>query len=129
MRYLLAGLLVVLSMAFAYGQDRFRVDYNYFAIYHSKTKTWSEWEQGSNTFVFNINSNGDVALYQANGEVVYYRKVSGVEEKKTDTGKEYQIIYVLDKDGLRCGLQLFTDPTLGLKIMYDDIMIQFVKEK
>lgn len=129
MKYLLTTCLVFLTITLTYGQDRFRVDYTHFAIYHAKTATWSEWEKGSNTFVFNVNNNGDVALYQANGDVVYYRKVSKIEEKITDTGHEYQMIHVLDKDGLRCGLQLFYDTTLGLKIIYDDIMIQFMKEK
>lgn len=107
---------------------KFRVDYNYISVYDPKTKTWGEWQSGDNTFVININEKGDIAHFKANGETVIYKKLSGVEEGYTEMGNHhYQIIEALDDDGDVFRFQLFDDTSIGLKMMWDSFMIQFVK--
>ncbi|MHA3047728.1 hypothetical protein JSO59_010290 [Riemerella anatipestifer] len=114
------------AMNMAFGQNKFRVDYNYVAAYDPKTETWGEWQEGDNTFVININSNGDIAHLKANGETVIYKKLSGVEEGYTDKGyHHYQIIKALDEDGDVFRFQIFDDKSIGLKMMWGKFMIQF----
>ena len=106
---------------------KFRIDYNYIAVYDPETETWGEWQSGDNTFVININEKGDIAHLKANGETVIYKKLSGVEEGYTEKGnKHYQIIKALDEDGDVFRFQLFDDTSLGLKMMWGSFMIQFV---
>lgn len=107
--------------------SRFRRDYNIISIYDRDTDKWSEWKSGDNTFVINYNDNGDIAHYKPNGEMALYKKISSVEEDKTDSGERYQIITALDEDGLRFKFQFFDDPKIGLKLIYNDVMIQFAK--
>lgn len=107
--------------------SKFRRDYSVVSIYNFDTKKWSEWKDGDNTFVFNINDNGDIAHYKASGETVIYKNVSKVEEGSTNSGENYQAIKVLDEDGTVFRLQLFDDKEIGLKMMYGNVMIQFAK--
>ncbi len=108
--------------------SKFRNDYNNVAIYNPKTKSWGEWKKGDNTFVININEKGDIAHLKANGETVIYKKLSGVEEGYTEKDNEhYQIIKALDENGDVFRFQLFDDPTIGLKMMWGELMIQFAK--
>jgi hypothetical protein len=106
---------------------RFRRDYNVLCFYDSDTEKWSEWKTGDNTFVINYNDNNDIAHYKANGEMVVYKKISGVEDDYTDGGEHYQIISALDEEGIRFRFQFFDDPKIGLKLIYKNIMIQFAK--
>lgn len=106
---------------------RFRRDYNVISFYDKDTKKWSEWKSGDNTFVINYNDNGDIAHYKPNGEMALYKKISAVEEDKTESGEKYQIVTALDEDGLRFRFQFFNDPKIGLKLIYNDIMVQFAK--
>ena len=107
--------------------EKFRVDYNYVAVYDKEANKWSDWKEGFNTFVVNINNNGNIMHVKANGEKVIYRKLSGVEEGSTQEGKHYQIIRALDNDGDSFSFQIFDDVSVGLKMMYGNIMIQFAK--
>lgn len=107
--------------------QRFRMDYNYIAFYDPEEGEWSEWDKVDNTFVFNINENGDIAHIRANGKTIIYKKLTGVEKSKTDDGEEYQIMNALDEDGNVFRLQIFDNPSVGLKMMYGDIMVQFAK--
>lgn len=107
---------------------KFRVDYNYVAVYDPETESWGEWKSGDNTFVININERGDIAHLKANGETVIYKKLSGVEEGYTEIGnKRYQIIKALDEDGDVFRFQLFDDTSVGLKMMWGLQIIQFAK--
>lgn len=108
--------------------SKFRNDYNFVSAYDPKTKTWGEWKQGDNTFVINVNERGDIAHFQASGETVIYKKLSGVEEGYTEKGNQhYQIIKALDENGDVFSFQLFDDPSIGLKMMWGELMIQFSK--
>jgi len=122
-------ILFILSIS-CYSQDQFRQDYNLVSIYDSVTEKWSDWKEGYNTFVINYNNNGDVAHFKANGEKVVYRRISrDIEDGYTDSNNEhYQIIKALDENGLMFLFQFFDNPKIGLKIIYDDIMIQFSEE-
>ena len=105
--------------------DRFREDYDLVTIYDPQTETWSDWSEGNNTFVMNYNKNGDIAHYKANGDVVTYRRISDVEIEYTETGKRYQIFDALDEDGILFHFQFFDDRSAGLKMIYNNMMIQF----
>lgn len=107
---------------------KFRIDYRYMAFYEAEKETWSEWMERDNTFVINVNQNGDIAHFLPNGKIVIYKKISGVEKSMTSKGKQYQIIKALDDDGNIVSIQLFDDSELGLKIMYENLIIQFAKE-
>jgi hypothetical protein len=107
--------------------EKFRIDYNMVSFYDVKTGTWSDFESGYNTFVININDNGDIMHIKANGEKAIYRKMSGVEEDYTKDGKHYQIINALDDDGDIFKFQIFDDTSIGLKMIYGNVMIQFAK--
>jgi hypothetical protein len=113
----------------AYSQNKFRRDYKLVSFFDGKTDTWSNWGEGDNTFVMNINKNGDIAHYKANGEMVIYKSISSnVKEEKTIDGlKNYQIIKALDEDGNVFSFQLFDDVAIGLKMIYKNFMIQYSK--
>ncbi len=108
--------------------EKFRIDYDMVSFYDVKTETWSAFEAGYNTFVININDNGDIMHIWANGEKVIYRKMSGVEKDYTKDGKHYQIIKALDDDGNIFRFQIFDDTSVGLKMIYGNVMIQFAKK-
>lgn len=103
----------------------FRRDYNLFCYYDKDIDEWSDWKEGDNTFVMNYNDNGDIAHYKANGEMVLYKKISSVEEGETKEGDKYQIISALDEEGIRFKFQFFNNPEIGLKLIYQNLMIQF----
>ena len=106
---------------------KFRVDYQYMSLYDGEKEEWSEWIEKENTFVININDNGDIAHFLPSGKVVTYKKISGVEDETTKDGKHYQIIKALDENGDIFRFQLFDDDEIGLKMMYGNVMIQFAK--
>jgi hypothetical protein len=107
---------------------KFRLDHNYITLYDPSTETWGDWKEGDNIFVININSKGDIAHLKANGETVVYKKLSGVEEGYTDKGEHhYQILKALDEDGDVFKFQLSDDTSVGLKMMWGKLMVQFVK--
>jgi hypothetical protein len=106
--------------------DKFRVDMEYVAVYDSKTKKWSDWEEGFNSFVINYNGNGDILHIKPSGKQAVYRNISKqVERKKTQDGKEYQIVEVIDEDGEACSFQIFDDYKIGIKLIYKNAMVQF----
>jgi hypothetical protein len=107
--------------------SRFRNDYYRIAVYDYDKEEWSDWKDGDNTFVININDNGDIAHYMPSGKTATYKKISKVEEGTTDNGKHYQIIKALDEDGTTFRFQLFDDEEIGLKMMYGNVLIQFAK--
>ena len=107
--------------------EKFRVDYNYVTTYDPKTKRWSDWKEGDNTFVINVNSKGDIAHLMASGKTVIYKKLSGVEEGRTDSGDHYQIIKALDEDGDVFRFQIFDDTSIGLKMIWGNFIVQFAK--
>ena len=113
----------------SYGQnEKFRMDYNYVASYDTQSKEWDDWKEGYNTFVLNYNENNDILHIKGNGNKVIYRKLSGVEEGTTSTGKHYQILRALDEDGNAFRFQMFDDPEIGAKMMYSNFAIQFSKQ-
>lgn len=121
---LLALLFIGLN---ASAQDQFRADFNHVTFYDPETTTWSEWETASHTLVFNINANKDIKHYTAKGEVLIYRNMGNLEEDYTASGKHYQIIEALDDQGNEIRIQLFDDPSIGMKIINGEFMVQFAK--
>ncbi|CAM3834222.1 hypothetical protein FLGE108171_15990 [Flavobacterium gelidilacus] len=120
---------ILTIVTYSQSKDQFRVDYDKISFFDSETKKWSEWKDGYNTFVINYNDNKDVAHFKANGEKVIYRRISDeIKEGYTPIGNEhYQIITALDEDGITFTFQLFDNKEIGLKIIYNNLMIQFSK--
>jgi hypothetical protein len=128
MKSIILSLVLVLLSFTGYSQEKFRVDYNYVAVYDPSIDTWTDWERGDNTFIININERGDIAHIKGNGETVIYRKLSGVEEGYTEINYyHYQIIKALDEDGDVFSFQIFDDTSIGLKMMWGNFIIQFAK--
>jgi hypothetical protein len=121
---LLALLFIGLN---ASAQDQFRADFNHVTFYDPDSKTWSEWETASHTLVFNINENNDIKHYTAKGDVFIYRNMGNLEEDYTTSGDHYQIIEALDDEGNELRIQLFDDPSIGLKLINGEFMVQFAK--
>ena len=115
--------------SFSFSQNKFRVDYNNVSFYDFSTDTWSDWKEGDNTFIININDRGDIAHLKANGETVIYRKLSGAEERYAGENNNYhfQIIDAFDEEGNVFKFQLFDDTSIGLKMIWDNVIIQFAK--
>lgn len=93
---------------------KFRSDYKHFSIFTPDTKKWSEWKESNNTFVFNINTNSDVKVFWASGETEILRKVSKIEDGKTDDKESYQSVTVLDQKGNEIGLIIYEEKRLML---------------
>ena len=119
-KFLLAVFFSISTLSLFAQQNRFRIDYDIIAILDREKDVWSDWEAGDNTFVFNINDNKDITHYKPDGSSAHYRKLSNDVEKGTTNGYAYQIITVLDEDGIKCNLQLFDDPKRGLKLIYSN---------
>ena len=125
-KLLLTFALTILTVGFGKAQDKFRADYNYICFYDSDTKTWSEWTPAEHTLIFNYNSNNDIVHFTAKGEMITYRNVGNKDEGYTN-GKHYQILDLIDEDGNFIRIQLFDDQSIGMKLMWGDLMIQFSK--
>lgn len=108
--------------------SKFSRDYTNVRIYDGETETWTEWQKGSNTFVMNYNDNFDIAHYKPSGDFVIYKNISNVEEGTTETGEPYQILTALNEDGIKFRFQFFYNPKVGVKLIYNDVMIQFADQ-
>lgn len=108
--------------------SRFRRDYTHVCFYDSDSDTWTEWQKGENTFVLNYNDNADIAHYKPSGDFVIYKNISNVEEATTESGEPYQILTALNEDGLKFRFQLFYNPKIGVKLIYNDVIIQFANQ-
>lgn len=106
---------------------KFRVDYDVIAIYDAENDSWSDWKKGNNSFIVNVNANGDIMHIKHNGEKVTYRMIADAERGVTDKGETYQMIKALDKAGRTFTFQIFDEPTLGCKFIYQNVIIQFAK--
>lgn len=120
--------LVCFSISPIYSQEKtkksekFVRHFNYICFFEDGK--WGETYKRSNSFVFNINDNGDVLWYGASGGKKYFRKISGVKEDKTSDGIELQSVKLLDEEGYECYLFLYENQIL--KLVYNkDLQIQF----
>ncbi len=127
MRHILT-LAILLIGSNIFSQEKFRIDYTYVSFYDSEKETWGDWQEGSNTFVINVNQRGDIAHLMANGETVVYKRLTDVEEgHTTEENHHYQIIKALDDKGDVFSFQIFDDKSIGLKLMYGNFMVQFAE--
>ncbi len=112
--FLIAIFVVVNSFSQTNQSDnnQFRRDYKFVSVYTPDTKKWSELKESNNTFVFNFNTNSDIKLFWASGKTDVLRKVSKVEEAKTDDNEKYQSVTVLDEKGNEINLILYEEKKL-----------------
>lgn len=104
----LSGLVLMLSVA-SFSQT-FVKKYN--SLIAEKAGVMGEWQNTSMTVVFNESVTGDIVFYYNDGTVKRFHQVGNVEENKTVTGQEYQIITCIDnQDGKQIAIQLFDDDT------------------
>ncbi len=132
MKAILILLALVTLTGSAYSQSengQFRVDCDLVAILPELDAEWSEWFEASNTFVINANDNNDIVHYRGDGETLVYRNLGGLEKLTTPSGDRYQIIHILDEDGNPMDFQLFEDPSIGVKLIMEDMLIQFSKNQ
>jgi len=108
--------------------EKFRIDYNYTTIFDKDRNYRTDWSKKINSFVFNYNSNGDIAHYKSSGEMVLLRKLSEIEEGFDDNNEHYQSITVLDSQGNKCILQVFDKTSIGLKIIYSNLRREFANK-
>ena len=126
MKKLIFTLVLTFITNFSFCQTaQFRVDFNLVSFYDPETEKWEDWQEGNNTFVLNINDNNDIAHYKPDGEVLYYRNLGDLEVGYTTDGDHYQIIKALYEDGYEISFQLFDDITIGAKLIWGNIIIQF----
>lgn len=120
MRYFV--LFLIFSFSILSAQNRFRVDYNLGAVYEDGK--WGDQKVVYNTFVFNINENGDAIHYTASGEKKTYRRISSIDEGKVED-YSYQAFTVIDENGIEIIIQYFNDSSIGLKLIFSpELMIQ-----
>lgn len=105
--------------------NQFNRIYSKVRTFDVDTNAWSEWAEGKNTFIFNYNSNNDIKHILANGEEFQYQKISEVKEGSADDGNSYEEILMKDEDGSRFALQLFNESSIGLMMMYKDMIFHF----
>jgi len=126
MKSLFSFIVVLVLTGNLFSQEgQFRVDCNQVAILASLDAEWSEWFEATNTFVLNSNENNDIVHYRGDGQVVVYRNLGGLETEYTESGKRYQIINTLDEDGNPMEFQLFDDLSIGVKLIFGGMAIQF----
>jgi hypothetical protein len=58
--------------------------------------------------------------------MITFRNIGNKDKGDTD-GNHYQTLELIDEDGNFIRIQLFDDPTIGMKIIWEDQMIQFAK--
>lgn len=104
-------------------ETQFRRDYKFFYVRTPDTKKWSELKEGNSTFLFNINTNSDVKVYWESGEKEVFRKVSKIEDGKTDDNIKYQSFKVLDEKGNEIYLFLYEDNRLLLSFDEESAML------
>lgn len=54
-KYAFLTLFLCLILPVAAKDGKFRIDYNYVALYNADTEEWGDWKERLNTFVFNYN--------------------------------------------------------------------------
>jgi len=111
----LLGLYIFSAPVKAQERNIFRRDCNYVSEYDESTEKWSEWKQGTNTFVFNINENSDIRWHYHSGKIEILRNMGGKEEKNNDNGISYQAIEVMDEEGRMGTIALYEN---GLVFIY-----------
>ena len=127
---ILLALVTLTESAISQSENgQFRVDCDLVAILPRLDSEWSEWFDASNTFVINSNDNNDIVHYRGDGETVVYRNLGGLETLTTPSGDRYQILHILDEDGNLMDFQLFEDPSIGVKLIMEDMLIQFSKNQ
>jgi hypothetical protein len=108
-------------------QETFRIDYDIVAIFADGE--WSDWQEGDNTFVFNINANGDVVHYKASGKKETYRRVMKKDEGHTASGEHYQVVTLVGEEGLEFAMQVFDNTSIGLKLIFENgLMVQMAQK-
>lgn len=101
----------------------FRRDCNYISFYDPVTKVAEDWKEASNTFVFNINTNGDIRLHKPDGSVEVFRNMGGKEEVELADGSTCQVLKIMNEKGGMINIALYDS---GLVIlMYSDIWVKF----
>lgn len=109
------------------GEDKFKRVYDIVAIYEHNTGSWSDWSKGDNKFIFNYDEDNNIAHVKPNGSTEILELTSDVEEKTTEEGEIYQIVEAENEKGEKLLIQFFNKNDLGLKLIYDDRMLQFAK--
>ncbi|PIY08676.1 MAG: hypothetical protein COZ18_11055 [Flexibacter sp. CG_4_10_14_3_um_filter_32_15] len=98
-------------------KKEFKVSYKYVRNQNLSTKKWSDWKSSKNTFIFNINPNGDIRHINPTNQIYIFRYLT--KEVELSRGQPYDVIWVQASDGNICLIQYFYDDKKGLHISLD----------
>ena len=79
---------------------------------------FEKYQEGKNTIVFNFGDGSDIKFYKASGDIEILRRISEINEGKTDIGREYQWNKALDEKGNELTFVLFSDGEV--RMIYSD---------
>jgi hypothetical protein len=128
MKTIITLLFLCFSLTLTAQNDKFRLDYDLVAFNFLDGENWTDYKQGTNIFIVNINSNGDILHIRADQQKVIYTRLSKDIEQGESSGEPYQWVEYLDEEGNIFIFQLFNNPQIGLKFIYTDYIIQFAKQ-
>ena len=116
-------------------RERFKRDYNKIILYDGETEKWQDAIESYNSFVFNVNSNGDFISYFDGGEKNECRRISDVENHTNDDGDEYQVMKFLDEAGEEMVLFLYSEDLMvvdyntGNAILFTKHDLEIIEEE
>jgi hypothetical protein len=113
---LLPTLIVLLFANSVFSQnDRFVRKYSQVSFYDNDKGEYEEFRYAVNTFVFNINANGDIRVYNAdNSETILIALGGTVDRSETENGLKYQVMTYVSDSGYETSIYLFDEAENGL---------------
>lgn len=102
--------------------------YNSTSTYYFATETWSEITPEANKFIINHNANDDVLHHLPNNSSKEYTRHSKSEADETPEGERFALFEIGIKNGTGALFQVFENPLIGVKIIYEDRMVQYFND-
>lgn len=94
--------------------NQFIKSYSKAAITNAENNEFEEYVQAKNVLIFNYGDGADIKFYVANGEVKILRRITEITEGKTDSGRTYQMMKVLDENAFEILIILYSDDELRM---------------
>lgn len=103
----------------------FERSYTDLIIYDTEKEKQVEAAEETHTFTLNYNAKGDIGHCRSNGTFVLYTTLSSVTQDIDASGASFQRVEAVDDDGIKFLFQLFDDPSLGVRMVYQNLYVQF----
>lgn len=94
--------------------NQFIKSYSKAAITNAENNGFEEYVKAKNVLIFNYGDGADIKFYVANGEVKILRRITEITEGKTDSGRTYQMMKVLDENAFEILIILYSDDELRM---------------